>query len=230
MHRTATPPRSYGTEFDVGKFVRASAHEIAGQINAISMNAELVKLLLERSDVARAGDTIKRMLSDCGRYGRMVRGLERFGTGMTARERETVKIADLIDGATVAYIQERSGEKPMLKADVDDTSIVVDRVGMQRVVTGLIHNAAEAGAGSITIQARRDGDAIIMVIADDGSGIPVNIRARIADPFFTTRRDEGHNGLGLTLATEILAAHGGSLAIEENEGRGTRATLRLPLA
>jgi C4-dicarboxylate-specific signal transduction histidine kinase len=121
MQRTATPPRSYGTEFDVGKFVRASAHEIAGQINAISMNAELVKLLLERSDVARAGETIKRMLSDCGRYGRMVRGLERFGACMAARERETVKVADLIDGATVAYIQERSGEKPMLKADVDDT-------------------------------------------------------------------------------------------------------------
>ena len=230
MQRTATPPRSYGTEFDVGKFVRAAAHDIAGQINAISMNAELVKLLLERSDVARAGETIKRMLSDCGRYGRMVRGLERFGACMTARERETVKVAELIDGATVAYIQERSGAKPTLKADADDASVVVDRVGMQRVLTGLIHNAAEAGAGSITIQTRREGDAMVMVVADDGSGIAANIRARITDPFFTTRRDEGHNGLGLTLAAEILDAHGGSLTIEDNEGRGTRVTLRLPLA
>ncbi len=203
MNRTAAPTRSHGTEFDVGTFVRAAAHEIAGQINAISMNAELVKLLLERSDVARADETIKRMLSDCGRYGRMVRGFERFGACMTARERETVKVADLIDGATAAYVQERSGAKPTLKADADDASIVVDRVGMQRVLSGLIHNAAEAGAGSITIQARRDADGVVMVVADDGSGIPVNIRARIAEPFFTTRRDEGHNGLGLTLAAEI---------------------------
>jgi C4-dicarboxylate-specific signal transduction histidine kinase len=149
---------------------------------------------------------------------------------MTARERETVKVADLIDGAKVMFIQERSSEKPTIKADVDDASIVVERVGIQRVLTGLIHNAAEADAGSISIQARREADAMVMVVADDGSGIPLNIRARIAEPFFTTRRDEGHNGLGLTLATEILSAHGGSLTIEENAGHGTRATLRLPLA
>ena len=230
MNRSAPPPHSRGTEFDVGKFVRAAAHEIAGQINAISMNAELVKLLLERADVARADETIKRMLSDCGRYGRMVRGLERFGACMTARERETVKVADLIDGATAAFIQERSSAKPTMTADVDGASIVVDRVGMQRVLTGLIHNAAEAGAASIAIQARREADAVVMVVADDGSGIAPNVRARIAEPFFTTRRDEGHNGLGLTLATEILSAHGGSLTIDENVGRGTRVTLRLPLA
>jgi len=229
MNRTAAPTQSHGTEFDVGTFVRAAAHEIAGQINAISMNAELVKLLLERSDVARADETIKRMLGDCGRYGRMVRGLERFGASMTARERETVKVADLIDGATAAYVQERSGAKPALKADADDASIVVDRVGMQRVLSGLIHNAAEAGATSIAIQARRDADGVVVAVADDGSGIPVNIRARIVEPFFTTRRDEGHNGLGLTLAAELASAHGGSLSIDENDGHGTRATLRLPL-
>lgn len=107
MNRTDAPTHSHGTDFDVGGFVRAAAHEIAGQINAISMNAELIKLLLERSDVARADETIKRMLSDCGRYGRMVRALERFGASMTARERETVKIADLIAGATTAFALDR---------------------------------------------------------------------------------------------------------------------------
>ena len=112
MNRTAVQPRSHGTGFNVGAFVRAAAHEIAGQINAISMNAELVKLLLERSDVARAEETIKRMLSDCGRYGRMVRSLERFGSCMTAREREPVKVADLIEAAMSAFAQERSGAKP----------------------------------------------------------------------------------------------------------------------
>jgi signal transduction histidine kinase len=101
---------------------------------------------------------------------------------------------------------------------------------MQRVLTGLIHNAAEAGAGSITIHARREADVVVIVVADDGSGIPANIRERIAEPFFTTRRDEGHNGLGLTLAAEILGLHAGSLSIEENDARGTRATLRLPVA
>ena len=230
MNANAAPPRSPGSDFDVGTFVRAAAHEIAGQINAISMNAELIKLLLERSDVARAEETIKRMLSDCGRYGRMVRALERFGVCMTARERETVKAAELIETATTAFALERSEAKPALQVDADDASIVVDRIAMQRVLSGLLHNAAEAGAGAIAITARRDADVLKIVVADDGPGIPVNIRARIAEPFFTTRRDEGHNGLGLTLAARIADAHGGSLSIDENARRGTCATLRLPLA
>jgi C4-dicarboxylate-specific signal transduction histidine kinase len=230
MERTDAPPRSRGTEFDVGTFVRAAAHEIAGQINAISMNAELVKLLLERSDVARADETIKRMLSDCGRYGRMVRGLERFGACMTARERERVKVGDLIEAATMTYAQERSGAKPALQVEADDVAIVVDRIGMQRVLGGLLHNAAEAGAAAISVQARRDADGLVIAIADDGPGIADNIRARAAEPFFTTRRDAGHNGLGLTLAAEMLSAHGGVLSIDKNEPRGTRIGLRLPLA
>lgn len=226
----AAAPRSRKTEFDVGTFVRAAAHDIAGQINAISMNAELVKLLLERTDIARAEETIKRMLSDCGRYGRMVRALERFGSSMAVRQRETVKVADLIEAASTAYALERSGAKPALHVDAEDVSIVVDRIGMQRVLSGLLHNAAEAGATTIGVQARRDADALVLEITDDGAGIPANIRPRIAEPFFTTRRDEGHNGLGLTLAAELLSIHGGAMAIDDNEPGGTRVTLHLPPA
>lgn len=228
MDRTAAPPRSRGPGFDVGAFVRAAAHEMAGQINAISMNAELVKLLLERSDVARAGETIRRMLSDCARYGRMVRGLERFGASMAARERESVKVADLIEAATAAYTQERSGTKPALQVEADEASVVVDRIGLQRVLAGLLHNAAEAGATAISVQARRGADGLVIAITDDGAGIAADICARVTEPFFTTRRDAGHNGLGLALAAEMLSIHGGVLEIAENEPCGTRVTLRLP--
>jgi signal transduction histidine kinase len=230
MDPSEAPPPPRGTHFNVAAFVRAAAHEMAGQINAISMNAELVKLLLERTDVARAGETIKRLLSDCARYGRMVRALERFGSGMTRRERETMTAAELIEAATTIYLQERSGAKPALAVDADDTSILVDRAGMQRALAGLLHNAAEAGAATIRIQARRDSGALVIAVADDGAGIAVNVRARITDPFFTTRRNEGHNGLGLTLAEEMAHAHGGQLSIDENDGRGTRVMLQLPLA
>jgi signal transduction histidine kinase len=160
----------------------------------------------------------------------MVRSLERFGSCMTAREREPVAVANLIEGAATTFAQERSEAKPTLQVETDDVSIVVDRVGMQRVLSGLLHNAAEAGAGSVAVEARRDADALTIVVADDGEGIRANIRARLAEPFFTTRRDEGHNGLGLTLAAEIVKAHGGSLSIDENIAHGTRTTLRLPLA
>jgi signal transduction histidine kinase len=183
MNRTDAPTRSHGTEIRRGTFVRAAAHEIAGQINAISMNTELVKLLLERSDVARAEEVIKRMLSDCGRYGRMVRALERFGSCMTAREREPVTVADLIEARNGGVRAGAFGRK----ADAAGRSgRRFDRRRSGRHAAGLVrllHNAAEAGAGSVAVEARRDADALTIVVADDGEGIRANIRARLAEPF-----------------------------------------------
>jgi signal transduction histidine kinase len=230
MDRTDATPPPGGTTLDVGAFLRAAAHEMAGQLNAISMNAELVKLLLERSDVARADEMLKRLLGDCGRYGRMVRALGRFGSGLAARERETTGVDDLIEAATRIYAQERSGTKPVLQVDAGTATIVVDRTGMQRAIAALLHNAAEAGATAVDIHARADSESLVIAVADDGSGIPVNVRGRITQPFFTTRRDESHNGLGLTLVEEILRAHGGDISFDEKDGHGARVTLRLPLA
>src|SRR5258706_15836858 len=122
MDRTDAPPPG-GTNFNLGAFVRAAAHDMAGQLNAISMNAELAKMLLQRPDVARAEEAITRLLSDCGRYGRMVRALERFGSAMTPHEREKMKVAELIDAAKTIYVQERSGSKPEFEVDAGNASV-----------------------------------------------------------------------------------------------------------
>ena len=65
-------------------------------------------------------------------------------------------------------------------------------------------------------------------ISDTGNGIPREYLHRVFDPFFTTR--EGGTGLGLSVSHRIVAAHGGKLSIESQEGRGTRVVLSLPPA
>ncbi|MHB8714178.1 MAG: sensor histidine kinase, partial [Trichloromonadaceae bacterium] len=67
----------------------------------------------------------------------------------------------------------------------------------------------------------------MLYVADNGPGIPAEIRDKIFDPFFTTK-DHG-TGLGLSTVYAIISAHGGTLTVEPAQPRGTRFTIRLPL-
>jgi signal transduction histidine kinase len=71
---------------------------------------------------------------------------------------------------------------------------------------------------------------VLIEVADEGSGISAENRTRIFDPFFTTKQDRGGTGLGLSISYNIVQNHGGELTLASEEGRGTVATVSLPLA
>ncbi|MDX6621087.1 MAG: hypothetical protein QOK36_3473 [Gaiellales bacterium] len=102
---------------------------------------------------------------------------------------------------------------------------------LNQVWTNLFENAIDAlgESGTITITTRREGDQAAIDIADDGPGIPADIREHVFDSFFTTK-DVGHGtGLGLATAHRIVAdRHDGSLAVESGPG-GTVFHVRVPL-
>jgi signal transduction histidine kinase len=102
---------------------------------------------------------------------------------------------------------------------------------LNQVWTNLLDNAIGSlkGAGTITISTRLDGEAIIVVIADDGAGIPVEIQPRIFEPFFTTKGVGTGTGLGLVISHRIIAdRHGGEIEFESKPG-DTKFKVRLPL-
>ena len=70
---------------------------------------------------------------------------------------------------------------------------------------------------------------VIIRVRDDGAGIPEDILQKVQDPFFTTRREEGGTGLGLYISSTIIADHGGTLTLESVGGKGTMATIVLPV-
>ncbi len=69
---------------------------------------------------------------------------------------------------------------------------------------------------------------VVLLVVDGGRGMSPAQLQQIKDPFFTTRRESGGLGLGVPIADAIITAHGGSLAYESTEGRGTTAIVRLP--
>ena len=101
---------------------------------------------------------------------------------------------------------------------------------LRRAFANLLRNAAEAmgGRGSIEIAVSRDGNGLAVTIADHGAGIPDDLRQRVFEPYFTTKRDG--TGLGLALVRQTIEAHNGSITVAETPGGGATFSIVLSAA
>ena len=106
----------------------------------------------------------------------------------------------------------------------------MDPEQLRQVILNLAVNAVQAQpeGGRISVRTVRDGEEIVLTVADAGPGIPVELTERIFEPFFTTR--ELGTGLGLSIVKKILANHGASIMIVGESGEGTTVTARLAVA
>ena len=96
----------------------------------------------------------------------------------------------------------------------------------------LLLNASQAvkPGGHVWLETRVDSNRAVVVVADDGPGIPPEIIDRIFDPFFTTKPVGEGTGLGLGIAYQIVRSHGGAIHVDSTPGRGARFRVELPLA
>jgi PAS domain S-box-containing protein len=140
-----------------------------------------------------------------------------------------------------------AGSLELIRGQLDQRQITVEqRVGgvlpvvcapaqINQVVLNLLVNAMQAieatgrVAGRIKIEAHAQGDEVILEVADDGCGIPVEILPRIFDPFFTTKPVGQGTGLGLAISHGIIVNHGGRIEVESTPGRGSRFRVFLPV-
>jgi two-component system nitrogen regulation sensor histidine kinase NtrY len=107
----------------------------------------------------------------------------------------------------------------------------LDPEQFRRVIINLMDNALEAmgGRGSVEVSLRTsaDGGRVFIDVADDGPGIRDEDKERLFEPYFSTKKDG--TGLGLAIADKIVAEHGGSMRVRDNQPRGSVFTIELPL-
>ena len=105
-----------------------------------------------------------------------------------------------------------------------------DEAQIRQALLNLLRNAREAmpEGGEIDVSVRADGMSVVVGVDDRGAGIPEDVRARIFDPFFSTK-GEG-TGLGLAITRQIVEAHGGTISCIDREGGGTSFRVALPIA
>ena len=111
-----------------------------------------------------------------------------------------------------------------MECDIEpNVSVYGDRDQVNRVIVNLLKNAEqsipEERKGHVLIRLKTVLGKIILLIKDNGCGIPENIRDRISEPNFTTK--SGGTGLGLTMSYKIIEAMGGSITFESVENEGT---------
>ncbi|MES2834323.1 MAG: HAMP domain-containing sensor histidine kinase [Pseudomonadota bacterium] len=119
-----------------------------------------------------------------------------------------------------------------LRIDIDLTGAVpvsVPATTVELVLATLFENSRQAGAGAVKVSVKADEEAVVLIVADDGPGVAAGDAARIFEPFFTTRRGEGGAGLGLSIASALLAANRGTLALSLAKP-GAAFEVRLPRA
>ena len=105
-----------------------------------------------------------------------------------------------------------------------------DEAALEQLFLNILLNAAHAiapgGEGTVELQVATT--LVQVTIRDNGAGIPAERLESVFDPFYTTKIDG--TGLGLSVARQIVAAHGGSISIDSSVGRGTSVVIGLPVA
>src|SRR5262245_20964863 len=110
--------------------------------------------------------------------------------------------------------------------------VEADRGQIERIVMNLVVNARDAvGAGgrvTVTTEADPDGSRVRLHVADNGPGIPDDVRARIFEPFFTTKKAGKGTGLGLAIVQVLAIQTGATIDIHSRAGQGTTFTIAWP--
>lgn len=82
---------------------------------------------------------------------------------------------------------------------------------------------------TVSVRIENAGEKNLIIVEDNGNGIPQNILEKIFQPFFTTKPSGQGTGLGLSLTYDIVKAHGGEIKVETNAGEGSKFIVQLPV-
>jgi signal transduction histidine kinase len=235
--RDAESVRRIGDEIEMSRRLSASgrvtggvAHEVKNPINAIVLHLQLLqnKLAQLDPDTRRHMDIIG---SEIHRLDRVIQTLVDF---MRARELrlEEVDMRRVLEDVALLAAPDAEQHGVTIKRDMpgEPLPIKADLDFMKQALLNVVLNGilAMPEGGPLTIAARRDEDAVIAEVRDQGVGIAQDVQDKIFELYFTTRKDG--NGIGLAQTYQILQWHYGSVEFESSEGQGTTFRFRLPLA
>jgi two-component system NtrC family sensor kinase len=146
-------------------------------------------------------------------------------------ERKVVSIKECVD-SVLTILGHRLTERIEVVSELAPPDMLECFPGLlNQVLLNLVANSIDAipDRGTVTIRAGGHGEKFIITVADNGLGIPAEVRERVLEPFFTTKPVGQGTGLGLSIAYSIIKKHGGSLDLSDAPGGGTLASIELPI-
>jgi signal transduction histidine kinase len=203
------------------------AHEIRNPLNAAKLQLELLERRLHRAAVdarmieptALAKNEIERLTALLNEFLEFARPLPLHAQGCDV----VAIVRQVID------VEAATRQRVTLALDAEPAQLVaeLDIAKLHHLVQNLVQNACEAAGpdGHVRVAVRGDEARCVIRVADDGPGIPDDVKPRIYEPFFSTK--EGGTGLGLSIVHSLVALHGGSIDLATGP-RGTTVEVALP--
>jgi len=223
----------------VGTLAAGVAHEINNPLSYVIANIDIASQELRKRatpQLMRALDVLGEAKDGAERVRRIVGDLKTFSRADDAI-RERVDLRDVVESSINLAMNEIRHRARLVRelGEVPRVDANAGRLG--QVVVNLLVNAAQAipegdaSKNEIRVRTRTDGSGrAVLEIEDTGPGMPPDIRARIFDPFYTTKPVGEGTGLGLTICHGIVAALGGAIEVESDVGSGSLFRVVLPPA
>ncbi|MGE5625676.1 MAG: two-component regulator propeller domain-containing protein [Bacillota bacterium] len=222
------------TPLGIGVTAASHLNEVFGAIDAQLASAPDPELAAELKDARRC---VELVLSNLGRADHLVRSFKQVAVDQSSEERRRVLVQDYLDDvlASLGPRLKRTPHKVEIDCpaglEIDTYPGALYQIVANMVVNALMHAFDDQHPGHLRIAAHRLDGNFELIFADDGKGMSNAVRAKVFEPFFTTRRGSGGTGLGLhlvyNLVTQLLH---GTLDCKSAPGEGTVFTIRLPLA
>jgi signal transduction histidine kinase len=217
---------------ELGQNVSSLVHEVNQPLTAISNYLAAALQLIHGSNTERLTRVLRQSAEQAERAAAIIRNLRNFIARHEA-ERDAGNLYDVLqDAVRLALVGISAPALSIeIRPDPAAASALFDKVQIEQVVFNLVRNAMEAMENtdrcSLTIMTKSaPGNMVEVSIADTGPGLPIDIRAKLFEPFVTTKA--GGLGVGLSICRVIIEAHGGRLQAADNPDGGTIFSFTLP--
>lgn len=242
----------------LGTLVSGVAHEINNPITSIMLNSPILQKIWDRvspvldghckehgdimignASYSQLRERVPVLLSDINegtkRVKNIVDELKNFTQHRPSELSDDVDLNEVVEKAVglVSNLIKKATDQFQAHYAMDIPRFKGNTQHIEQVVINLIINACEALPDkdhSVTVSTVYDqkSNKVVLKVRDQGEGILPEVFNQISDPFFTTKRDMGGTGLGLTISSKIIEDHGGTIDFDSSPGKGTTATVTVP--
>jgi two-component system NtrC family sensor kinase len=228
----------------LGELVAGVAHEINNPLSFATSHLDTARKLLKQLEPEcrpalsaaslegwrRAESRLKEMATGLGRIGELVVKLRTFSR-LDEGEQKMVSMRECVE-SVLMILEHRTGERIRVETRLGEPDELECFPSLlNQALLNLVANAIDAiaGTGTVTVATGAEGDVYAITVTDTGQGIPVELRERVLEPFFTTKPVGQGTGLGLSITYSIIRKHGGTLELSPRNGGGTVVAIRLPM-